>query len=1270
MEMRAFLILAAVVVFFAGGAAATNLEITPVDDFEPSGESGGPFTPSSKDYQLTNIGPNPLYWNVTKTAGWLSLGPQAGGQLPPYQSTIVAVSLTSGANSLPAGVYIDTLTFTDPIDNVEQTRGVTLTIALPAGIRLDPNSFDVNTVEGTTLTEALTIGNDGLDDLSFTILSRTVGSSEQSAQTFNSTSAQAFDNASLARQARRGLTAAKVTKRDSSVPRGLDFTKPGNVPYKPGELIVHFAPKANGIRRNKQEKKQILNSFSAATIKRNFKLVPGLSVVKLPPGMTVEKALHVFNKANGILYAQPNYQVKICSTIPDDPRFDELWGMTRINAPEAWDISIGSSQIIIAVIDTGVDYTHPDLVANMWVNEAEFNGTQGFDDDGNGFVDDIYGYDFCNDDGNPMDDHYHGTHCAGTIGAVGNNSQGVAGVCWNVRIMAIKFLDSGGGGWTSDAIESVEYSILMGANLSSNSWGGVDYNQGLKDAIDAAGAAGMLFVAAAGNPYDSENPNNDESPRYPASLVCDSIIAVMATDHSDVRSIWPSTGNSSAYGPTSVDLGAPGTNILSCQPGNNYQYLNGTSMATPHVAGACAILWSINPMLSNIEVKDIILQTVDKTLPGLCASEGRLNLYNAILQTGAPWLDIEPGEGTIATGDSNEISITFNAMTMEPGTYEAEILVLSNDPYCPTLVIPATMTVNADALVVTPAEGFDSNGTEGGPFEPQCMTYTLTNNGIEHVDWTAAWTENWLSVTPYEETLDPNESIEVDVCIDPNANLLGPNIYTDTVTFQNLNSTSIKPRSVTLSVEPPDRFTESLDSGSDLEFLSLTFIPDGSIAYYEACREKISEFPIDPNGGTYVSLGDDDFAEVILNDGVEILFHGQWYDRFYIGSNGYITFGQGHTEYMASLEEHFSMPRISALFTDLTPATSQSISYKQLDNRIVVTFQDVPLYGDKSAISSFQVEMFFADGAICISWLDIAATEAVAGLSEGEALPAFFIESDLSGYPPCWPLGDFDRDYFVNFVDFAVLAMHWLDEDCSIPFWCGRTDLDFSSMVDIVDVGIFAENWLAKEDWWLQPLSHWKFEEGEGDTAYDSAGNNHGTIYGAQWTTGQIDGALSFDGDGDYVDCGSDSSLNITDEMTIIAWINVDRIDERQVIVAKTENVNTTWLVEKFLDGKLNFYLNAGGSGTNLYSNYIIDTDVWYHVAFVYNGAYKTIYINGQFDTNEADSGSIPINDQPVRIGSWSGSPVRYFDGTIDDVRIYDRALSAEEIWQLYQQGL
>jgi hypothetical protein len=503
----------------------------------------------------------------------------------------------------------------------------------------------------------------------------------------------------------------------------------------------------------------------------------------------------------------------------------------------------------------------------------------------------------------------------------------------------------------------------------------------------------MLFVAAAGN---DDWQNNDVIPHYPSSYDCESIIAVLSTDKNDGLSSF------SNFGLTSVDLGAPGSSILSCKLGGGYKYSSGTSMATPHVAGASALLWSINPALTNSEVKNILLQTVDPTLPMLCVSGGRLNLHNAVLQTKAALPLIEPEAGTIPPGDFNDISVTFNAIGITPGTYLAEIVIDSNDPYNPTTVVPVTMTVSPDALTMTPDENFDSNGREGGPFTPQCMTYTLTNNGIEPVNWTTAETADWLVVDPCQGLLNPAQSVDVNVCITPVADLLEPNIYTQTLTFRNEDSNSIKTRSVTLTVKLPDHFTQSFDTNeTDLELLSLTFSPDGSAAYYEACRQRVRGFPTDPNDGTNVSLGDDDFAEIILSDGKEILFYGICYDRFYIGSNGYITFGQGDTEYVASLGNHFSMPRISVVFDDLDPANGEeNISFKQLDDSAVVTFEDVPLFPNKTGNNTFQIEMFFVDGTIRITWLDVEAAAPIAGLSQGGDVSDFFTASDLSEYPP------------------------------------------------------------------------------------------------------------------------------------------------------------------------------------------------------------------------------------------------------------------------------
>ena len=644
------------------------------------------------------------------------------------------------------------------------------------------------------------------------------------------------------------------------------------------------------------------------------------------------------------------------------------------------------------------------------------------------------------------------------------------------------------------------------------------------------------------------------------------------------------------------------------------------------------------------------------------------------IEKACEWLTIEPEEGTVGPWDSNNINVTFDAfehdMEMAPGTYQAEIIVISNDACNPTIIVPATMTVAPDDLAVIPQEGFDANGIEGGPFEPLCKTYTLTNNGTTSINWTTSQTESWLKVEPNTGVLDANTSIDVNICVTADANLLDPNIYTELLIFENTESNSIKPRPVTLTVKPPDCFTQSLVT--NLDFLSLMFSPDGSNAYYEACRERVEAFPIDPNGGTAVPLGDDDFAEVILTNDANILFYGTRYDRFYIGSNGYITFGAGDSNSSASLVNHFNLPRISALFTDLDPTGGQ-VSYKQLDESVVVTFQDVPLSGNPTATNSFQIEMFFIDGSICVSWLELLATSGVAGLSKGRGLPpVFFVESDLGGYLPCCLWGDFSRDYYVNLIDFATLAMHWLDEDCGIPYWCELTDLDFSSIVDSYDLGIFVENWLAKDEWWLEPLGHWKLDKGDGNTAYDSSGFNHGTIEGATWTSGKFDGALSFDGVDDYVGVNNPDNLNFGSsiDFTFAAWIKAETSQRKHPAIIGRRNPGNAHGYIFFLHsyGKLAVQLNDG-----IHSNYIstgpdLSDDTWHHVAATGDrDGYLIFYIDGVQAGQNNISGKGNIDSTANLYIGWEErhATLTYFNGIIDEVRIYSRVLSESEIRKL-----
>ncbi|MGE0725973.1 MAG: S8 family serine peptidase, partial [Alphaproteobacteria bacterium] len=363
---------------------------------------------------------------------------------------------------------------------------------------------------------------------------------------------------------------------------------------------------------------------------------------RLPYGLAAEAVAEALRRSGIVENAEPNYVIS-ASITPNDPNFSKQWALHNtgqayatsggapvagsadadIDAPTAWDMQT-AAEVVVAVIDSGINLTHPDLVDNLWRNEDEVAGN-GIDDDGNGYVDDYYGYDFHNGDADPSDDNGHGTHVAGIIAAEGNNGIGVAGVAWNATVMAVKFLDATGSGLTSNAIAALNYAVANGAAISNASWSGAGHSTLLSNAIAAAGAAGHLVVAAAGN----NGVDLEVSPRYPVSHDLDNIIAVAATDDDDLLASY------SNYGADSVDLAAPGSNIYSTL-GTGYAFLSGTSMATPYVTGAATLVWSVNPALTWQEVKDIILASVDPlpALDGKVATGGRLNLTAALQAAG------------------------------------------------------------------------------------------------------------------------------------------------------------------------------------------------------------------------------------------------------------------------------------------------------------------------------------------------------------------------------------------------------------------------------------------------------------------------------------------------------------------------------------------------------------------------------------------------------------------------------------------------------------
>ena len=395
--------------------------------------------------------------------------------------------------------------------------------------------------------------------------------------------------------------------------------------YKPGRFLRCTRPApAPGAMSFAARVNRVATSEAVRVVEPNF-------VVSIPrPPL---------EQAGGVARAAvPRRAGKVQSqaTKPDDPKLDQLWGMTNINARVAWD-KVNESPVVVAVIDTGVDYTHEDLAGNMWKNPGEVAGND-MDDDGNGIKDDVHGAKFANNvaSGDPKDDNEHGTHCAGTIGAVGNNHLGVVGVNWKIQIMALKFLDASGSGTTNDAIRCIDYAIEQknkGVNVRvlSNSWGGGGESQALAEAITRSEQAGMLFVAAAGN---SLPLNNDANPNFPSNYPNDNILAVAAIDIAD------GLADFSHFGATTVDIGAPGVGILSSVPNNGYEKLSGTSMATPHVAGAAALVLA-HPDHQNksaIEIKAILMQKARPlfSLSGKCLTGGTLDIGFLGSAGGAP----------------------------------------------------------------------------------------------------------------------------------------------------------------------------------------------------------------------------------------------------------------------------------------------------------------------------------------------------------------------------------------------------------------------------------------------------------------------------------------------------------------------------------------------------------------------------------------------------------------------------------------------------------
>lgn len=419
------------------------------------------------------------------------------------------------------------------------------------------------------------------------------------------------------------LTALMLTVHSASFAKNKKQELPNDVsfveghPYKKGQLLVRW--KNNIAIQNINFTHQSLK----AKVLEKFARPNGLELVQIPSEIGIQRAIETYQKNSQVAYVEPNYYVHTQVT-PNDSKWAEQWalnntGQTRgtadsdVNGPEMWEITTGSSDVVLGIIDTGVFYTHPDLVSNIWVNTEEIAGN-GIDDDNNGYIDDMHGINAKTKKGDPKDDNGHGSHVAGIMGATGNNAEGISGINQKIAIVGCKFLDAGGGGSISDAITCMDYYLQLKTrarrpvNLvaTNNSWAGGGYSQAMMDAITAHKDAGILFMAAASN----EGNNNDETEIYPANYPSSNVISVAATNHKDILSDF------SNYAKHSVHISAPGEDILSTVLNGGYASFSGTSMATPHVTGMAGLIKSRYPELDWVGIKNLIISGGQKIAAG------------------------------------------------------------------------------------------------------------------------------------------------------------------------------------------------------------------------------------------------------------------------------------------------------------------------------------------------------------------------------------------------------------------------------------------------------------------------------------------------------------------------------------------------------------------------------------------------------------------------------------------------------------------------------
>lgn len=772
--------------------------------------------------------------------------------------------------------------------------------------------------------------------------------------------------------------------------------------YASNEILVRFKANAPALVGS-----QIL---SGTTIGPAIGLVPGLRAVSLSSGVSVSQALAAYGANANVLYAQPDYLVH-SAALPNDSYFgsyqNNLFNTGQnggtpgddINVAPAWNVTTGNHNIIVATIDSGIDYNNPDLAANVWTNPNVAA-------DASTYPNGIYGWNFVSNSPNVMDDFGHGTHVAGIIGAVGNNGTGVAGVAWNVQIMALKMLDSTGSGSTANAVLAMNYAVSHGAKIINMSWNGGPYSQAFYDAIQNAGAQGVLVVCSAGN----GGTNNDSTLSYPASYNLPNMISVAATDASNNMASFTNFGST-------VSLTAPGVNILSTYTGNQYVFASGTSMAAPEVAGAAVLLWSADPSLTVAEVKQRLLGgttyigNVGNNASMPTQTNGLLNVGNSI-KPDLTWQNLT-APASLQVGQSFALTGAFRISGSTVANDFNITYYLSTDG----VFDPATDTIlGTDAVGGNDAVGF-YNGNSNGMTIGQAGTYTIfakldggnsvnefsegnnvsagiavqvgggstgggttsTPGAISIADASAlqptSGTVNMVfsvtlaqavtgTVTVNYATADSTARAGIDYTATSGTLTFSPGQTTKTITVAVVGTTlSQFNKTFLVNLSSPGNATLTRASAQG-NIVNQNLIASDTFGYKAVVYpyEAIDLSPTYPGATTLIKSGDNTSATLSLGTST-FSFYGTSYNKLYVNSNGMITFGSSsNSSSNTNLSRNPSQATIAPLWDDWVSTTSspmvmtlfQDTTGDGKADRLIVEWNNVQIAGGKAVPQTFQ----------------------------------------------------------------------------------------------------------------------------------------------------------------------------------------------------------------------------------------------------------------------------------------------------------------------------